>query len=69
MEKVLQKPLKEFKAWAEINEIPAARIKTMVAMNRHYDVHGLIGNPNVLGWILGRTPRTFEEFVKREVLN
>jgi len=63
------KPLKEFKAWAEINEIPAARIETMVAMNRHYDVHGLVGNPNVLSWILGRTPRTFEEFVKREILN
>ena len=63
------KPMKEFKAWAEINEISAARIETMVAMNRHYDVHGLVGNPNVLSWILGRTPRTFEEFVKREILN
>ena len=61
--------MKEFKAWAEINEIPAARIETMVAMNRHYDMHGLVGNPNVLGWILGRPPRTFEEFVKREILN
>jgi len=63
------KPMKEFKAWAEINEISATRIETMVAMNRHYDAHGLVGNPNILSWILGRTPRTFEEFVKREILN
>ena len=28
---------------------------------------GLIGNPNVLRWILGRGPTRFAEFVKREL--
>ena len=57
----------EFNEWAENNNISTSRKKTMQAMNRHYDIHGLIGNPNVLGWILKRPPTTFAEFVKREI--
>ena len=37
-------------------------------MNRHYDAHGLIESPNVLGWILKQLPTAFAEFVKREIL-
>lgn len=37
-------------------------------MNAHYDRHGLIGNPNVLRWILGREPNDFGGFVRRELL-
>ena len=62
------KSIIEFNDWAEKNKISTSRKKTMQAMNRHYDAHGLIGNPNVLGWILKRPPTTFEEFVKREIL-
>lgn len=29
----------------------------------HYDSHDFVGNPNVLAWLLGRTPTTFEQFV------
>ncbi|MXZ27155.1 NAD(P)H-binding protein [Candidatus Poribacteria bacterium] len=41
------------------------RITQMLTMNRHYDQFGFRGNPNVLRWILGRDPNTFENYVKR----
>lgn len=41
-------------------------IQTLLAMFRYYDRHGLVGNPNVLGWLLGRTPITFAEFVSSQ---
>lgn len=41
-------------------------IRTLLAMFRYYDRHGLVGNPNVLGWLLGRAPTTFAEFVSRQ---
>ena len=48
--------------------LPAYRIETLARMNAHYDAHGLIGNPNVLRWILGREPTSFATFVRRELL-
>lgn len=36
------------------------------AINARYSSHDFIGNPNVLTWLLGRRPTTFEEFVRRE---
>ncbi|MCC8141043.1 MAG: NmrA family NAD(P)-binding protein [Lachnospiraceae bacterium] len=32
-----------------------------------YTKYGLAGNSHVLTWLLGRAPRTFEDFVKREM--
>ncbi|MBI3957454.1 MAG: NmrA family NAD(P)-binding protein, partial [Chloroflexi bacterium] len=40
-------------------------IKTVLAMFRYYDSFGLVGNPNVLGWLLGRRPATFAKFLAR----
>jgi hypothetical protein len=40
----------------------------MCLLKAHYNVHGLISNPKVLGWILGREPTHFAEFVVRELL-
>lgn len=37
----------------------------MRRMFAHYDIHGLVGSPRVLGWILGRSPTDFEAFAKR----
>ncbi len=31
----------------------------------HYGHYGIIGNPNVLGWLLGRQPTSFAEYVRR----
>lgn len=43
--------------------LPEWRVETLAIMNRHYDAHGLEGNPNVLRWLLGREPKTFREYV------
>ena len=36
------------------------------AISAHYSSHDFLGNSNVLTWLLGRPPTTFEEFVRRE---
>jgi uncharacterized protein YbjT (DUF2867 family) len=40
---------------------------TLAKMFRYYAQHGLSGNPNVLGWLLGRRPTTFGEFARRAI--
>ena len=41
------------------------RVEQMLIMNEHYDRFGFRGNSNVLRWILGRDPNTYENYVKR----
>lgn len=41
-------------------------IQTLLAMFRYYDRHGLVGNPNVLGWLLGRRPTSFADFLRSQ---
>ncbi len=36
------------------------------AISKRYSSHDFIGNPNVLTWLLGREPTTFEQFTQRE---
>ena len=36
------------------------------AISAHYSNHDFIGNANVLTWILGRQPTTFQQFVSRQ---
>ncbi|MDG2034493.1 MAG: hypothetical protein P8J29_11180, partial [Rhodospirillales bacterium] len=62
------KSLELFEAGARSGGMPEERLQTMLKMNAHYDAHGLIGNPNVLRWILGREPTLFREFVTRDLL-
>ena len=42
-------------------EVAAAR-----AIGSRYSRHDFVGNPNVLTWLLGRAPTSFEDFVRRE---
>ncbi|MEE2746831.1 MAG: NAD(P)H-binding protein [Pseudomonadota bacterium] len=44
------------------------RIETMLKMNKHYDRHGLIGNANILEWLLHRSPTTFRDFALRDLI-
>lgn len=37
----------------------------MRKMFAHYDIHGLVGSPRALGWLLGRAPTDFETFAKK----
>jgi uncharacterized protein YbjT (DUF2867 family) len=39
--------------------------ETLMAMFDYYADFGLDGNPNVLGWLLGRPPTSLAEFVRR----
>ncbi len=43
------------------------RRDAMVRLFDHYGRYGITGNPNVLGWLLGRPPTTFEEYVQRSL--
>jgi uncharacterized protein YbjT (DUF2867 family) len=36
------------------------------AILTRYSSHDFIGNPNVLTWLLGRAPTTYEEFVRKQ---
>jgi len=65
--RAVAKPLEDFRADAAAAGMPAQRIEGMMRMNAHYDGHGLIGNPNVLRWILGREPGRFADYVAREL--
>jgi uncharacterized protein YbjT (DUF2867 family) len=60
------KPLEEFRAGAEKAGMPSDRIEQLCIMNGHYDKHGLVGNSNVLSWILGRAPADFATYIKRD---
>ena len=62
------KSLQQFRQEAQAAGMLAERMETMCLMNAHYDAHGLVGNPNVLRWILGRQPNDFAGFVRRELL-
>ena len=58
------RPLQEFLERARLAGMPEARLNVLEIMNRHYDAHGLQGNGNVLRWLLGRAPISFEEHVR-----
>lgn len=59
-------------AWDEWERSASGRgmaddaIQTLLAMFRYYDRHGLVGNPNVLGWLLGRRPTSFADFLRSQ---
>jgi uncharacterized protein YbjT (DUF2867 family) len=40
--------------------------RVMRAISARYSSHDFIGNPNVLGWLLGRPPTTYAQFVQTQ---
>jgi NAD(P)H dehydrogenase (quinone) len=59
----------EFAAWQAEHAagLSGERRERLLKMFRHYDEVGLPpGNANVLGWLLGRPPSRFVDFVKRQ---
>jgi uncharacterized protein YbjT (DUF2867 family) len=40
------------------------RLRAMHAISARYSSNDFVGNPNVLTWLLGRTPTTWEQFVR-----
>ncbi len=63
-----QDTLDAFRAKAKAAGMPPHIIETRARMFAHYDTNGLAGNGNVLGWLLGRPPNTFDAYVRRELL-
>jgi hypothetical protein len=43
------------------------RHDAMVRLFEHYGRYGITGNPNVLTWLLGRSPTSFGEYVQRSL--
>jgi len=43
------------------------RADAMVRLFDHYGRYGITGNPNVLGWLLGRPPTRFDAYVRRHL--
>ena len=40
-------------------------VEMLVRMFEYYDQWGLVGNPNVLKWLLKREPTSLEMFIER----
>ncbi len=59
--------LEKWESSASASGMPFETIEYLAAMFRYYDRYGLIGNGNVLGWLLGRPPTSFSQFVTRVV--
>lgn len=45
--------------------LPDDKVEQMRIMNGHYDRFGFEGNANVLGWLLGREPVTYDAYIER----
>lgn len=56
------------KAWfgdADQSQFPH-QVRVLRSITKRYSNYDFLGNPNVLTWLLGRPPTTFEQFVRRE---
>ncbi len=48
-------------------EVDDYRHDAMIRLFDHYGRYGITGNPNVLGWLLGRPPTSFAQYVRRSL--
>jgi hypothetical protein len=55
----------KWKRRAESRGMGLYQIDTLISMFDYYEAYGFIGNPNVLKWLLGRSPSSFTEFAER----
>jgi NAD(P)H dehydrogenase (quinone) len=58
-------PLDEWEQNARQSGLSDYALTTLRRMFEHYAAHGLVGNSNVLRWLLGRKPTTVSEFARR----
>jgi uncharacterized protein YbjT (DUF2867 family) len=59
--------VKAWQARARIDGMDEYAVTTLTKMFVSYAGDGLKGNPNVLGWLLGRKPTTLQEFAAKVV--
>ncbi len=55
---------REWEARARANGMPDYAVDTLIKMFSYYELYGFLGNSNVLGWLLGRPPRRFAQFLQ-----
>jgi len=60
-------PLDAWERGARASGLGDYQVLTLRQMFRYYERNGFWGNPHVLGWLLGRPPASFEDFVRRTV--
>lgn len=60
-------PLKDWTKQARKAKIEGYPLDTLLSMFRYYDRHGLCGNSNVYGWLMGRPATSFADFIERTV--
>lgn len=60
-----QVPLSKWRSRAESRGMGLYQVDTLISMFQYYEAYGFIGNPNVLKWLLGRSPSRFTEFAER----
>ncbi|MEU0466062.1 MULTISPECIES: hypothetical protein [Amycolatopsis] len=48
-------------------DAPDYTIDGFTRLINQYDRYGILGNPNVLRWLLGREPTTFAGYARREL--
>lgn len=58
-------PIEVWSAQARASGLGDYQVETLVKMFRYYEHYGFWGSPRVLGWLLGRVPTSFAEFVER----
>jgi uncharacterized protein YbjT (DUF2867 family) len=58
-------PLADWELGARVGGLGDYQVETLLQMFRYYAAHGFCGNPNVLGWLLGRPATMFAAFVER----
>ena len=58
-------PLEKWEHEARNQGLGDYQVETLVKMFRYYDQYGLEGNPNVLSWLLERSPTFLAEFIRR----
>lgn len=61
-------PRREWKETARVTGgLSDYAVETLLKMFEYYEAHNFVGNVNVLGWLLGRAPTAFDEFIARVV--
>ncbi len=61
----VETPLEAWKCTARAGGMPSETVGWLAAMFGYYDRYGLVGNGNVLGWLLERTPTSLAQFMER----
>lgn len=54
-------------ATARPSEADDYHLDAMLRLFDHYGRYGITGNSNVLSWLLGRRPTSFEQYVRRSL--